>query len=302
MNNEISTFLGIFLGGLAIVLFVLDKIFKNESDIKKIESKMDHIFKKTDELLESENEVLNISNELYSSQQLRPDLYIIVHKQWEFVEKTFHNRFEKHSICRRIVTNHINSDTNLLLDSGSTIDLVTFELLTSNKTNINVLSNNLFAAMHLIGEKKISLRLLPGLFNDKYAATYSKEALTQIADDDFSVIILATTALSYIDGIMVLNADSENYAFKRAVIENFKQSRNAKLIIAADATKFIENMDNHRSVLSKHEWASLISDHASRIFIVTTPLRKEIDPIQRAAFDQQIELFEALMIDVDRNS
>ena len=260
---------------------------------------MARIFKAAEDVLATEKDILAKTRDLSYAHHLRPELSILVSKQWEFVEKTFYNRFAKHGICRRTVSNHINSNTNLLLDSGSTLDLVTFELLTSSKENMNIASNNVFAAMHLIGERRISCRLLSGLFNDRYAATYSKEAFGQIQNQDFSIIILATTALSFESGTMVDHDDADTLNFKRAVLGNFGRSVNSKLIIAADASKFLGDREAHVAVLPAGEWAAVVAKQASRICLVTSSLRAEIDPMKRAEFDRQIELFQKARIMVD---
>lgn len=293
--------LGTILGAIAIILFLADKTFKKEREVDNIKSQMEKILEKCDEYLNQAKEIIKNSKELAISHHLRPELSIFVTKQWEFVEKTFHNRFEKHSICRRIVMNFINSDTNILLDSGSTVDLITFELLTSDKSNINVLSNNVFAAMHLIGERRISFRLLSGLFNDRYAATYSDEAISQIQLQDFSIIILAATAINFRSGIMVYKGDEENLKFKKTALNKFRKSMGTKLIIAVDATKFTnsEEKDICTEVLPENEWTSLRDRLSSRIIIVTSHMRPETDVSKRAEFDREIESFKAVGIAID---
>ena len=52
---------------------------------------------------------------------------------WKFLEKIFRNRFEKYNISKYIVSKYIINNHNILLDSGSTIDLVTSELIKSEK-------------------------------------------------------------------------------------------------------------------------------------------------------------------------
>lgn len=291
--------IGVIIGIAAIILHFSGRISKKEREMEIIRHEMDRINKTTDEMLTKAKEILDKSKELSNSHDLRPELSIFVTRQWDFVVKTFHNRFEKHSICRRIVTGHIKDGTNILLDSGSTIDLITFELLTSNKNNVNVLSNNVFAAMHLIGVKKIEFRLLSGIFNDRYAATYSDDANTQVTSQAFNVIIMATSAINFKSGIMVHKNDNENLNFKRAALRNFERSTNTKLIIAVDATKFIEDKEDHCGILEESEWASIILKHAPRIYIVTSPLRPEVVSLKKAEFDQQISKFKAARVNID---
>lgn len=302
MTIDIVAVIGLFLSICAIILFFWERTSRRERDVDLIKSKMDLIVDQIERTLEDQREFARKAKELSYSHHLRPELSIFVTKQWDFVEKTFHNRFEKHSICRRIVTNHLSTDASLLLDSGSTVDLLTFELLSSDKNEVNILSNNVFAAMHLVGDKSISFRLLPGLFNDRFAATYSSEALGQILAQDFSAIILATTATSFTAGVMVHNGDKENLAFKKAVLDNFTNSRNTRLIIAADATKFTADKNGHKGVLDEDEWANMISDNASRIVLVTSAPRPEVRDVDRAAFVREISSFRASGVWVDSDS
>ena len=71
------------------------------------------------------------------------------------------------------------------------------------------------------------------------------------------------------------------------------------MIIAADANKFIEEKDGHIGLLQENEWAAMISKYASRIFIVTSSLRPEVEPVKRAEFEQQIDLFRTAQINID---
>lgn len=50
---------------------------------------------------------------------------------------------------------------------------------------------------------------------------------------------------------MVHKNDSENLNFKRSALRNFDRSINTKLIIAVDATKFIEDKEEHRGILKE---------------------------------------------------
>lgn len=254
MNLELETlisllvgFLGMTFALIAIVLHFAGRRAREERSMALIREGIERFNKKSEEMLDTAKQIVQSYKDASFSQHLRPELSIFVTRQWAFVEKTFHNRFEKHSICRRIVTKHISENAAVLLDSGSTIDLITFELLSSPDENIRVLSNNIFAAMHLIGTKRITFRLLPGVFNDRFAATYSDDSNSLIMNHDFSVIILAATAFKYNNGIMVHKGDRENTDFKACALRNFDRSSSTKLIIAIDATKIFQDIDKHQA-------------------------------------------------------
>src|SRR5258705_6637509 len=101
-----------------------------------------------------------------NSAGIRPDLSLYLTSQWRFVEKIFHYRFEKSLIAKKVVAAYVVEGSSLLIDSGSTTDLITSELLIQKKPNVQVNSNNVFAAMHLVGTSAVTFRLLPGQFNE----------------------------------------------------------------------------------------------------------------------------------------
>jgi len=213
---------------------------------------------------------------------------------WKFLEKIFYNRSEKHNISKYIVSKYIINNHNILLDSGSTIDLITLELIKSEKKDITITSNNIFAAMHLVGQKKIEFNLLEGMFSDLHAATYSKKANDIIADKDFNFIIIAATAISVEAGIMVGVDDDGNADFKKAALDNFQQSTNAKLIIAVDGTKFFKDTTMHRGVLNIEDWKIFINKYKDRICIITSPLRPSVENSNKNKYEKEISRFAAV--------
>jgi DeoR/GlpR family transcriptional regulator of sugar metabolism len=264
------------------------------------DEKFGQIHERINQLHQRSDDILNKAEALTSSQHPRPDnITTFLAGQWAFIEKTFKNRFEKHNICRRIVSRYIPENGAILLDSGSSVDLVTYELLSHRLGSLTVFSNNLFAAMHLIGARHVSFILLDGIFNHRFAATYSSATNNRIGGLGINVFILAATALRFKEGVMVNRDDDENSEFKRSVLNAFSRLPDSNLIIAVDGSKFIEPIDGHQGVLTSDVWSDLINRNASRIFIVTHPVRAEVVANDRSAFDGEIAKFRDAGIKVD---
>lgn len=292
--------IGLILAICAIILHFAARTSKKESDVVLIKSVIERQIETGEKLLEQTTQLLKRVEEKFStSQHLSSELPIVVTRQWEFLEKTFHNRFEKHSISRRIVSKHIEKNANILLDSGSTIDLVTFELIESEMKNINVISNNIYAAMHLIGQKQIEFTLLPGTFNDRFAATYSDEANSLISNQSFNYIIIAATAIRFDTGIMVHLNDNSNLDFKKAALNKFQRSRNTKLIIAVDGTKLFEDTSKHQGVMDENTWKEIISKEYSRIFVVTSSLRPSVTSGLVNKYNEELGKFRQIGVTID---
>jgi hypothetical protein len=194
----------------------------------------------------------------------------------------------------------------VLLDSGSTTDLVTQELLEGPANNVHVRSNNIFAAMHLVGTKAIDFYLYAGRFSDHFAAVYSKEALAQISNQsDFDLFILAATTFRFDSGIMVHMDDSENDDFKREALIAFERSlaspSPSQLLIAVDPSKFLVPTNYHKGVVEERKWKDIISKAKNRMIIVTSPLPGGLSANHRALITREIEKFKSAGIRVDDN-
>lgn len=301
---DIGTILGVisFLVAItALILIFVFRDFRRSQIVSAIESRLDTFNHDARELLSHASEIIKEVRDIRSaSQSLRPDLSIfLVAKQWRFIEKIFRYRTEKHSVAKTIATKYVDDNMNLLLDSGSTTDLVTYELLKSGVTGINIYSNNVFAAMHLVGIKEIPFHLFQGLFSERFAAVYSDEANNRIDSLGVSLFILAATSLRFDTGIMVHKDDPANYDFKRKALMVFRRASESKLLIAVDASKFFEPIDNHRGVFTSGEWMDMIKTAASRIFVITSPPALDFDPIQHAAVNTEIAKFVQAGVQVD---
>jgi DeoR/GlpR family transcriptional regulator of sugar metabolism len=298
--GNILSLVGIFFGASALIATFLLHFIRSERQRIIIETNLKNFNKNSDEILENSRKILHEATQISdAAHRLRPELSTYLAHQWKFIEKTFYNRFEKHDICKRIVSSWIEDDHSILLDSGSSVDLVTYELLSSPIKDVTVYSNNVFAAIHLIGIREITFNMCAGVFNDKFAATYSREYNNRINEWSIKTFILAATAIRFDGGIMVNKKDKDNADFKRAALEAFKSKETSRLIIAVDATKFIEPTVRHQPVVAREEWSELVKSHSSRIILVTAPMRLDGDPAKVSEFKQEVKKFEDAGINVD---
>ncbi len=230
----------------------------------------------------------------------RPGLELSLTTQWRFIEKLYNNRFAKAQIARCIAQNHVLDGDVLFLDSGSTTDLITSELLAAKKEKILIHSNNLFAAIHLVGVPDQQFFLLPGKFNDRFAAVYSKEAQVQLDRLGINLFILAATKITWEDGMMMQSDDAESLEFKAHALEAFANNRNARLVIAADMTKYVANDEKGHGILDQKKWISFREKHKERITIVTSSSKSQkLSPEQQVAAEEEINKFSSKGIRVD---
>ncbi len=299
-TNSILAIIGAVLGLLAIVLVFVFRDFQRERVVSAIETRLESFNQNARATLDKASAIIQELQEVRSaSQNLRPDLSIFLATQWKFIEKVFRYRFEKHGIARKIATKHIRDNMSVLLDSGSTTDLVTSELLLNPFSGMNIYSNNVFAAMHLVGTRAVSFYLLPGRFSEIYAAVYSPEANRQIGQMGFNLFVLATTTLRFENGIMVHISDDDNYEFKRTALMTFAHNTESKLLIALDASKFFEPIGKYRGVVTPNEWRDILSRAASRIVIVTSPPSPDFSAQQLTLLQEEIAKFRGTGILVD---
>jgi hypothetical protein len=301
---DTGTYLGLISVVFAIVAIILVFVFRDidrNNIMKGIEFRIDNFNKSADKLLNNTSDIIKeVQVVQANSQQLSPDLSIFLANQWRFIEKIFHYRYEKNNIAEMIVKKHIQKGEIVLLDSGSTTDLVTSELLRKPIKDVQIHSNNIFAAMHLAGVKEIPFFLFPGRFNDRFAAVYSDAANNSVDQLGFSLFILATTAFTFEIGITVHNGDNSNYEFKRkALLTFFEKQEQSKLVIAIDASKFFEPMNGHRGIVSVDEWNRIKLEAADRIVIVTSKCSPDFSETQCFNVEQQIMKFRNAGIHVD---
>lgn len=194
--------LGLLLAIVAIVLVYKVRVFDVEKIVSSMNYRVSDITRDTASLRDALRDVTQIGDSLRAHAARADSGQHIPVAQWEFAQQTYKNRVDKALICKHIVQHCIQPNTRILLDSGSTIDLVLAELLHSEHDAITVYSNNIFAAMHLIGSKKTSFHVLGGRFNEPYAACYGDNANAQLETLSLDVFILATSAFRLDKGVM----------------------------------------------------------------------------------------------------
>jgi|GEM_PF-4878942 len=302
--------IGLVVGSVALLLVFIFRFWDKEREVDAIKSEINADFstfkvevstrleeprRQIEALLQRSEQIVR-SVETLPTDHFRPGLSTYLANQWKFIEKTFKSRHTKHDICRRIVQQYIFDNTTVLLDSGSTIDLITYELLGSNRRNVKVHTNNVFAAMHLVATSEIELHLLGGVFDERYAAVYSQESFNRIDQLSIDVYILAATAIRFNEGILVYRDDKHNQNFKRSLVEAFVGTRNSKLIIAVDDSKFITPIEQHKSIMESGDWFNFLSEYRERIFIVTSQPPYDMDAIKRVEIDKEINMYKELGI------
>lgn len=295
----VLSLLALVIGVIALVAHFVDRSAIRDAAMERLQAGIEGFSQTADRMLENSRMLLNTLDQISAGQHMAPELGTLLANQWEFIVKTFQNRYQKHDICRRIVAEYVPENGTLLLDSGSSVDLVTFELLHRRAGDLHVFSNNLFAAMHLIGTRAVTFHLLGGRFSNRFAATYSHESTGRIGDLGINVFILAATALRHDSGIMVHRGDNENQSFKACSLRAFAEQPQSTLIIAVDHSKFIQPTDLHQSVVEQEEWTKICQDHAGRIVLVTTNPPEGMSPEKREQIMQQIRLFRGAGMKVD---
>ncbi len=286
----VLTIVAFIFSALALMAVLFRWVSERDIAVKNIESRLERF-------IDAKLQELAIK-----SSSIRPDLGLYLTSQWRFVEKIFHYRFEKSLIAKKLVMSHIADGTSLLLDSGSTTDLITSELLLQKKPNVQVHSNNVFAAMHLVGTSLVTFRLLPGLFNEKFAAVYSEDADRQIEHLPVNLYVLAAVRFSSLDGLMVAVDDEENQRFKSCALRAFSRNKASRLVVAVDASKFVEDRSGYVGAVPQAEWQAILRRESRRIAIVTNPAPRTFTDQQRLAFEREVSLFEGAGIVVDAHS
>jgi len=301
MNFETTIgIVSILLAVVAIVLVFVFRSYDRDIKVKAIESRLETFNRDANDLL---NKCSGIAGEIQNlraaSQSLRPELSLFLATQWRFIEKSLRYRFEKHNIARKIATKYVKTDMQVLLDSGSTTDLVTSELLVSPVTGVHIYSNNVIAAMHLVGTKQVRFHLFQGLFSERFAAVYSNEANSRMDQLGLDIFVLAATGIQFETGIMVHKDDVDNFEFKRMAIGVFKSTSDCTLLIAVDPSKFFTPTDDLRVVVTQEEWTDIVLKAASRIVLITSPASPDFTSAQRAKVAEEIERFRQAGIQVD---
>jgi DeoR/GlpR family transcriptional regulator of sugar metabolism len=285
--------LGVFLGLTSIVLHFNRRDSDREASVRAITATINDYTKTAKGILEkAEAQIDTMEKAISTARVLRPDLPALIAAQWEFVNKLSLYRSEKQRIAQEIVDAFVDDHMTIVLDSGSTTDLVTSALATCGKRDIEVHSNNVFAALHLVGARHVRFWLLPGQFSDRYAAVYSGEANQRLETLPARLFVMAASSLSSKHGIMVDPSDERNAVFKRAVLEKFAgRAPDARLVIAVDASKFSPSKSHTRAVVDDTGWEDLLARFCNQITVVTCAPPRTFSQSMIESYEQETEAF-----------
>lgn len=245
-------FVALALSTVAVILVFWKRLEKRDRDTEEIA-----------------NQLRAIINEQTRS-STRPDLAILLGTQWDFIAKVVQNRIAKANICKHMVEKYIKDDSAVMLDSGSTTDLVTLELREQRRRGVHVSSNNLLAALHLAGATEVTFKLFPGQFDHRFAAVYSDDANIELMRQGFAVIILAAVRFRASTGIMVEPTDDANKKFKATALRKFREDKNSRLFVAVDPFKLVLPTKGFIGVLDQEEWEQVMKQNHDRITVCTT--------------------------------
>jgi hypothetical protein len=232
-------------------------------------------------------------------QALRPDFTAFVANQWRFFDRMSRYRHQKHAICQAIVERHVRDGDAVLLDSGSTVDQVTSEIVAQQRKGVIVHSNNVLAALHLAGTSLVSFNLLPGEFFRHSWAVYSDEANERLETLGAQVVVLAVAAIRHTSGIMVREGETGNLKFKTRALEAFQRHVTAQLIIAGDASKFCLATRGHQPIVPGRTWNEILKESSNRITIVTSPIPDDIAATERSLIQRQLDSFRSAGVTID---
>lgn len=312
----ILTFLGILITVLAFVtIFILedrrrtgvvDRVSSSFDDFKKeitastnaIKQQVDNLAASSKLITDLATAISNYITEAHSTTD-GPDFTAFVSNQWRIFDRMARYRHEKLAICRHIVSNHVHSGDSILLDSGSTTDQITSELIRRNEGSVRIFSNNVLAALHTTGTSVLRFSLLPGEFFQRSWAVYSEEAVQRIDQLGINLFIMAAAALRFGLGVMVRDGEEGNRRFKERCFEAFQSRRDTRLILAVDCSKLCEPTSGHNPVISPKGWRLLLRENVERMTLVTCNPPQDLPSRQRSAIIEQLSQFEASGMSVE---
>jgi len=271
------------------------------STLAKVEQQIAKTQQSNEILLDDARQLVkDITEFRKASEQIRPDFTTFVSNQWRFFDRMSHYRYEKLGICHRIVEKWISPGDVILLDSGSTTDQITSELIVKKIPNVTIHSNNVLAAMHLSGTNAVRFHLLPGEYFQRSWAVYSDEALNRLDQLGITLFIFGVAVVRFSGGIMFRTGENGNAKFKKRALEIFQAHSDTKAIIAIDSSKFGLPTKGHEPVLSQQEWQKLLRTAGDRMIIVTSQVPEStFGAEQRSTILTQVEQFTSYGIKVD---
>jgi hypothetical protein len=248
---------GVFIG---VILFVITNVSHTIRDVKESIASIE----RTVEII-SEGSAFGLPHLFWTA----------LARDARFWGKLSIQRADKVAIADRIASEYIQENDTIIVDSGTTVDLIP-HILRERHRNSKVYTNNLLAAISVVPPVEgCDCYLLSGRVDPIYGATYNIEnieaPLESIRADQ---IILAATSISYDEGPMVDVRDYSNLRFKSELVRKaLEDDGNPVLIIAVDWTKFGRHLDIGESkefnpVLEHRTWKAVRS--MQRFFLVIT--------------------------------
>ncbi len=151
-----------------------------------------------------------------------------------------HHEYKK-AIAQWVVKEELNSNTSVLLDSGTTVAEVAYTLVESGKKVKHIYTNSLFVALYLMA-KEYPVTLLVGrlekteeFLKDKSllreGSLMGSDVIKQVRSLTFDVSILGAKFIDPLCG--PYSSSQEQRAFKRAAMKS-----SSRVVIAADYSKF----------------------------------------------------------------
>lgn len=141
----------------------------------------------------------------------------------------------KRAIARE-VAGLVADNSSVFIDSGSTAYWVAREL--ASLRGLTVVTNSLEVASEMLGNAGQRVFLAGGAMNVDYRAAFDADAIDYVRRFVPDVAVLSIGAIDAERGF--LDFDPDEAAFKRAVLD-----RARRLVVAADATKFVRQGSLH---------------------------------------------------------
>jgi len=259
------------------------------------------IIHKVTELLEDlETRIKQFEVSRAAREVLVSPLALFTIRETKFLARLLQYREDKAAIAQRI-SSYVKDNDIVIVDSGTTADQVPRELLAAGRKGVTVYTNNILAAMSIVGGD-ILCHLLPGILEDQYAAILGAETCQKAAIVPCQVAVVAATSISAANGPCA--ASAANRLFKLALLG---RNWTAKIVFAVDWHKLRPPRGEEMPVFSEgiassqdySSWERLLEARGNDIVIVTTEPPEGVNEEERRAFEAEVTGFRSKNIQVD---
>jgi hypothetical protein len=275
---------GVFIG---VILFVISNVSRSLDDVKESVASIEETVGKM-----AAGSTLGL-----------PHLFLTaLAREAKFWGKLSTQRADKVAIADEIASEYIHENDTIIVDSGTTVDLIP-HILRERHRNSKVYTNNLLAAISVVPPVEgCDCYLLSGRVDPIYGATYNIEHIEEpVRPIRANQIILAATSISYDEGPMVDVRDHLNRRFKSELVRKaLEDDGNPRLIVAVDWTKFGRHLDGSigkefNPVLEHATWKTVRS--VQRFALVTT---KPLDAVQTPSAQRAREEIDKFLAETKR--